>query len=70
MWQLLRDRWAARAARLDALEKRVAKLEAQVQSLAKNLSDVYSEQLSAAAVGYQINAHLTARPRFNWGHTP
>lgn len=67
MWQLLRDRWGARAARLNALEKRVANLEAQVQSLALNLSDVYGEQQAAATIGYQINAHLSARPKFNWG---
>lgn len=58
MFKAFRDRWAARAARVRALELQVADLERQQMTLACNMADIWSHIQSAQSVGSQVNAHL------------
>lgn len=67
IWKLFGERWAARAAQINALDRRVALLESQVGWLTENLIAVCRAQDSSGQIGNQINAHLAVRPKFNWG---
>ncbi len=63
MFKLLRDRWAARAARVNALELRLDDLERKLETLADNVATIYAELGGARDIGLQIGAHLQSRPR-------
>lgn len=66
LWRLLRDQWAARAARADALEKRIAALESQIAWLTENLVELHRQQHTSGEIAKQINAHLSVRPKWHW----
>jgi hypothetical protein len=67
MFQLIRDRWAARAARVRELEGRVGELERGQKMLAANLADLLAHVTSSDGIGQQIHAQLAHRPRVWFG---